>query len=139
MSRKKADMDQLTIDSTNAIKEGMSYGKYMATKKPTIPTITTTQSHDFSGYKHTCQFCRKEFVVYDRKVRKFCSDRCRERSYSFRKISYPKPKICPICGKEFMAETYRNKYCGEFCARVAQGQKVRQYMARKAEEAKCNG
>ena len=128
---KKVVMDQLTIDSTNAIKAGMSYGKYMATKKPTAyePVVV--------GIKHTCQHCGKEFIGYTKKVRKFCSDYCRETYYrEEKKLAFepePTKKICPICGKEFVAESHRNKYCSEFCKKVGSGQRANEYQARKKE------
>lgn len=130
---KSKELTQLDIDSSNAIKAGMSYGKYMAIKKS-----TKTTPQEVVGYKHICQHCGKEFVSKTRAVRKYCSDQCRERSYYPRK-TYPQTKTCPICGKEFMAETYRNRYCSEFCSKVAHCQNVKEYQARKSEEERCNG
>ena len=127
----KKEMDQLTKDAVAARKAGMTYGKYMATKNPTVIV------REPEGYKHTCLFCGKEFYIKHKKLRKYCSDLCREQYYQTKNKTML--KTCPICGKEFVAETYRNKYCGEFCSRVAQGQNVKNYIARKAEEAKCNG
>ncbi len=139
MGRKKK-LDQLTIDSTNAIKAGMSYGYYMALKKPKTVQRTYTQNPDFDGYKHTCKYCGKEFVIYHRKLRKYCSDECRQQSYLDNRKINPRKKTCPICGKEFIAETYRNKYCSEFCSRAGQVERVREYRERKAsKEAEGNG
>lgn len=137
MRKKKKELDQLTIDSTNAIKAGLSYGKYMAIKPKTDVPVPKIKSG--VEYQHTCEFCGKDFVTYTRQARKFCSDHCREQSYYEIKRVYPRPQICSICGKEFMAQTFRNKYCSEFCSKVAHGQRVKEYMARKAKEAKCNG
>lgn len=128
----KKQMDQLDIDASNAIKAGMTYGKYMAMKNP------TTIVREPEGQKHTCLFCGKVFYVTQKKVRKYCSDQCRELSYAHKRKE-PALKACPICGKEFVAETYRNKYCGEFCARVAQGQRCKEYQERKKKEARSNG
>ena len=114
---KKVVMDQLSIDSSNAIKAGMSYGKYMATKKPV--TITPQPV----GYKHTCQCCGKEFVTRYTRVRKYCSDQCREQYYRDLEKVGPYLKVCAICGKEFEAEHPRTKYCSSLCASMAKHQR----------------
>ena len=139
MGRKKRELDQLTIDSTNAIKAGLSYGKYMALYKPATTTYrgsTTVPEED--GIKHTCQGCGKVFYAQNRKLRKFCCGSCREAFYyrakRMREEMYSLEKVCPICGKAFTAETYRNKYCSEFCAKVGNGQRVKEYQARRKEE-----
>lgn len=133
MGRKKK-LDQLTIDSTNAIKAGMSYGYYMALKKHTTAQSERKSNPDFDGYKHTCEQCGKEFVIFHKKKRKYCSDQCRKQHYLDTKKIQIRKKICPICGKEFMPETYRNKYCSEFCSRAGQVDRVREYRERKMEE-----
>lgn len=130
MAKKK--MDQLTQDAVAAHKAGMSYGKYMATKNP--PTIVRKPE----DYKHTCAFCGKEFYSKTKAVRKYCSDKCRQ-DYYYRTKHELIVKTCPICGKEFAAETNWNKYCGEFCANVAQAQRSREYQQRKKMEAEGNG
>lgn len=130
----KEDMDKLSQDSCDAIKAGMSYGKYMAMKgsaKVTRPTPAPT------GYYHVCQHCGKEFYVEDRKTRKFCSDRCRQLSYYVPKIKTA-TKVCPTCGKEFVTTKKHQKYCGEFCAKVAKSKNGIAYRARMREE-RANG
>lgn len=128
---KKVVMDQLTIDSTNAIKAGMSYGKYMALKKPVNPEPVVL------GIKHTCQHCGKDFYATNRKPRKFCCDSCREDYYREVKKMEADPetveKTCPICGKVFIAKNYRYRYCSEFCKKVGQGQRVKEYQERRKE------
>ena len=127
-------MDKLSQDSCDALKAGMSYGKYMAMKgsaNVTRPTPAPT------GYYHVCQHCGKEFYVEDRKARKFCSDRCRELSYYVPKIKTA-TKICPICGKEFVSTKSQQKFCGEFCAKVAKSQKIRAWKE-KMKEARADG
>ena len=117
----KDEMDKLSQDSCDALKAGMSYGKYMALKgstKVTRPTPAPT------GYYHVCQYCGKEFYVPDKKPRKFCGDRCRELSYYVPKIKTA-TKVCQICGKEFVSTKSQQKFCCEFCARVAKTQKRR--------------
>lgn len=131
---KKVEMDKLSQDSCDALKAGMSYGKYMAMKgsaKVTRPTPAPT------GYYHVCQHCGKEFYTDTRQPRKFCSDRCRELSYYVPKIKTAH-RICPICDKEFVTTKGQQKYCGEFCAKVAKSNNLIAYRAIKR-EARANG
>ena len=131
---KKVEMDKLSQDSCDALKAGMSYGKYMAMKgtaNVTRPIPAPT------GYYHVCQHCGKEFYTDTRQPRKFCSDRCRELSYYVPKIKTAH-RICPICGKEFVTTKGQQKYCGEFCANVAKSQRIREWKE-KMEEARANG
>lgn len=124
---KKVVMDQLTIDSTNAIKAGMSYGKYMAMKNPTKITKPA-----LSGYKYICHHCGKEFYAKVKGIHKYCSVECREAFYSKSRPNGPVLKTCLTCGKEFMSKTYQNKYCSVFCRRVAQNEQAKAYQKRKA-------
>lgn len=133
MGRSKKAMDQLSIDASNALKAGMSYGKYMATKKQTSATVPVQ-----SGYKHTCPICGNEFVTNTKNARKYCSDECKQNAVYKRKRQYPKPRVCDICGKEFMATHWRSRYCSEFCLKVGQSERVKECLARK-KEAKSNG
>lgn len=126
---KKVVMDQLSIDSSNAIKAGMTYGKYMATKKPV--TIKTPEN---LGYKHTCNCCGKEFYTNKLKLRKFCDDQCREQYYRDLERVPPTIKVCPICGVEFEAPS-RYKYCTDFCAKIAKSNQSKDWQARKKEAA----
>ena len=132
---KKKTMDQLSIDASNALKAGMSYGKYMATKKQTSATVPVQ-----SGYKHTCPVCGNEFVTYIKNARKYCSDDCKHKAdyKRKRKRQYPMPRVCDICGKEFMATHWHSRYCSEFCVKVGQSERVKECLARK-KEAKSNG
>lgn len=71
-------MDKLTRDAIDARKAGMTYGKYMAMKKPTIAEPVPVQE---PGVRHICLHCGKEFFETRRLVRKYCSRRCREAFY----------------------------------------------------------
>ena len=133
---KKVVMDQLTIDSTNAIKAGMTYGKYMAMKAQLSITHPLKSAEYDSDYRHICLNCKKEFIAKTRQPRKYCCDSCRdEYYYKMKSLEYPKIKACPICGNEFKALTFRNKYCKPFCSRVAQVRQQKTYYERKAEVA----
>lgn len=141
MGRKKKELSQLDIDASNAIKAGMSYGKYMAMKPKTDAPAPKKKSR--VEYRHTCPICGNDFVTYNRKLKKYCSDECRCRAWEIQRRKsnkYPKPRVCATCGKEFMATNWRNQYCSEPCADEAHRQKMRAYIAnRRAEEAKSNG
>ena len=127
MGKKKLEMDQLSIDSSNAIKAGLSYGKYIALYGHSKVHHQPTQA--LVGYKHNCQFCGKEFYVPDRRHQKFCSNICREKSYYATAIGPIEERTCPICGKVFMPNTRHQKYCGVFCAGVARRQRVKEKIA----------
>ena len=126
----KDEMDKLSKDSCDALKVGMSYGKYMAMKGP----VKVTPPEPTESYR-ICQYCGKEFYVPDNRKKKFCSDRCRELSYYEPKIKTFK-RICPICDKEFVTTKAQQKYCGELCAKVAKSQQLREYQT-KIREAKA--
>ena len=131
MGRKKKEMDQLSIDASNAIKAGMSYGQYMAMKPKKIePEI---KKKVVAGYIKTCPICGKEFSTHLR-VKKYCSDECKERSYY--KIKIPENKPCEVCGNEFAVRSSRSRYCCRRCADKAQRQRSKEYQARKREAAK---
>ena len=105
-------MDKLAQDSTDAIKAGMSYGKYMAMKKPVEVTMKD-ENH------YICEFCGKAFYTKYHKGQKYCSPECQEkakdRRQSERKKSEKPPiiKTCGICGKEFIGKKVQAKYCGD--------------------------
>lgn len=135
MGRKKVYIDQLTADSTNAIKAGLSYGKYIAlyghskVKQPDPEQV---------GYKHICQQCGKEFYVPTRRPQKFCSDLCRERSY-YAERKHFEERTCPICGNDFVPKTGHHKYCCESCSMVAKANREKAFRARMAAEVENNG
>ena len=139
MGRNKK-MDKLSQDSCDALEAGMSYGKYMAMKgptkvtppEPTEPNRICQQSEPTEPNR-ICQQCGKSFYVPDNRKKKFCSDRCRELSYYEPKIKTFK-RICPICNKEFVTTKAQQKYCGDFCARVAKTQMIREWKEKTKEE-----
>lgn len=58
-----------------------------------------------------CECCGKVFKQKNL-ANKFCSDRCRNRAFNYRKV-----KFCGKCGKEFHSYTADTKYCTE-CQKV---------------------
>lgn len=145
-------MDKLAIDATNAIKNGMSYGQYMAQKKPEIivPQKPNVEMRE-------CIRCGKLFSLNKRGggTKKYCSDECREKFYDERdskpetrtktntrtktrtktKVEQ-KPEIhktCPICGKDFIAIFRNHKYCCESCARFGKSERMKLVYQRKKE------
>lgn len=150
MGRKKGKLDKLSLDVIQCEKDGFGvhYGAWRAAQYEKGKGMTPAKPQ---GYKHTCLNCGNEFYSKANKPRKYCSEQCKNEYYRSlkRKVTEPKvkepkgntpvEKTCPICGKGFTAESYRNKYCGEFCARVGHVQRVQKYLERKAEGAKANG
>lgn len=67
--------DKLSIEATQALAAGMSYGKWKALG---IQADTKQkQEKDDSEYKRICYQCGKEFIRYHKKFVKFCSYECR--------------------------------------------------------------
>lgn len=110
-------MDKLSIDATNAINKGLSYGKYMAQKQPEI--IAPKKP---AGEIRFCVGCGCEFMPGKGggAHKKFCSGECRERYYNAqnsKRIWENKPHAaCAYCGKDFVQKTARNRFCCEDCA-----------------------
>ena len=117
----------------------MSYGQYMAMYHPVTEAPADKPAKREDGEKKVCQFCRKEFTAFHNRDRKYCSMECKEhadgksRRERKRAKTIPKPiaKTCLMCGKEFVAASYRNKYCGQFCASRAQAERSLVYFRRK--------
>lgn len=142
-------MDKLARDATNAIRKGMSYGQYMAQKKPEI--IIPTPPKDVE--MRECLRCGKLFPLNKQGSgkKKYCSDECREKFYAERdsktetgpknrtrtktKVKQ-KPEIhktCPICGKDFIAKFRNHKYCRESCASFGKSERMKLVYQRKKE------
>lgn len=141
--KKKVKLDKLSLDMIQCEKDGygVHYGAWRAAqdaKKVLSPPQAECKQPE--GYRHICQKCGKEFYTQNKKPRKFCSDQCREASYYKPKPKAKEPvkKTCPICGKDFMAETYRTKYCSPFCVKVAMGEATKRYQAKMAASAALN-
>lgn len=67
--------------------------------------------------KQYCKNCGKELVQTDgHRQKEFCCDNCRK-AYWHKKQKNTE-KMCPICGKKFIANDPRAKYCCDFCRLV---------------------
>lgn len=121
---KKVVMDQLAIDSTNAIKAGMSYGKYMAMKAQFGIKNPQKPDEEESELKaRACLNCGEEFTPRIRKDQKYCCDYCRNTFFERKKVrECATQKICPICGKAFTA--FYRKYCGPTCVTIGKRQQA---------------
>jgi hypothetical protein len=89
------------------------------------------------GYCSICRTCRyikdreylKKYPNYSREYYEKNIEKIKEYQYQYRlKNKKPlKPKICPVCGKEFIPESNNQKYCTSkgkgACARKAQYQR----------------
>lgn len=124
---KRKEMDKLSQDSCDALKAGMSYGKYMAMKGST----NATQQTNRKGNYHVCQFCGEKFSVPHKIAVKYCSERCRWSSYYAPKIKTV-TKICETCGNEFVTTKSQQKFCSEDCRRNAEKKRLAE--AKKKEE-----
>lgn len=68
-----SEQDRLSIESSMALAAGMSYGKWKALQKFTNTTQSTKREF---WVRRICEYCGKEFVQYDRRVRKYCNAVC---------------------------------------------------------------
>lgn len=115
----KKELDNLSRCANEALAAGMTYGKYMAQKayqeQKKQPQIL------LPGWK-TCPQCGKRFFPNHGK-RIYCSDLCGQnarqtaRNEKRAKDNPIQPKICAVCGKEFIPSrnSSRIKYCGTEC------------------------
>lgn len=122
--KKKVVMDQLTIVSTNAIKAGMSYGKYMAWKAQMgIKNPPKPDEEEVAMNKRTCLNCGEEFTPRIRKDQKYCCDYCRNTFFERKKVTdRAVQKTCPVCGNLFVA--FYRKYCGPSCVTIGKRQQA---------------
>ena len=70
-------MDNLAKDAFMAKQNGMSYGKYMATKKPAYKTEDAPPRG--AKVKFVCAVCGSVFYRYDRRAQKYCSLKCKQK------------------------------------------------------------
>jgi len=75
-----------------------------------------------------CAICGKEFE--GKTTAKYCCKECyieaQKRIRDFKKNSYEKLRVCPVCGKSFMSK-YR-KYCTNECSSIAEKVVMKEYM-----------
>ena len=71
-------MDNLAKDAFMAKQNGMSYGKYMATKKPAYKAADSAPRG--AKMELVCAVCGKKFYRYDRRFQKYCSRQCKDKN-----------------------------------------------------------
>ena len=76
-------MDNLAKDAFMARQKGMSYGRYMATKKPGPVKKSPINSGNANCY---CARCGKSFVKQNKLRQKYCSDMCYRQARSEREL-----------------------------------------------------
>lgn len=132
MARHKK-MDKLSRWACEALALGMRYGDYVAKYHPPGSAPAPVKEKPKVGTTHTCEYCGEEFTQYDKVRRKYCCEAHREAAYR-KQIAKPQERVktCPVCGKEFVAESFRIKYCSPFCSRVVHTERVREYRHRRA-------
>ena len=72
--------DRLDIEAAMATKAGMSYGMWKAMHPMSAIPIKPEPEVDDS-YKRICAHCGKDFVVKDRRAKKYCNDECRDNAW----------------------------------------------------------
>lgn len=73
--------------------------------------------------KFYCRNCGKELIQTDgHRQKEFCCDNCRKAYWHNRQKN--KEKVCPICGRKFIAKDPRTKYCSDFCKRFGRMCKI---------------
>ena len=74
----------------------------------TRKSITSEKTADVSLF---CMTCGKKLErTVGKRPKKFCSDACRIYYWNNNRLERY-PRVCPICGKEFVAKEKRTKYC----------------------------
>ena len=70
---KNKEPDKLAQDVHCAIAAGMSYGQYMAMKKPTSPA-----ARKIDKKTGVCVWCGKTFIQAHSNKKKYCDEYCKE-------------------------------------------------------------
>lgn len=116
----KRKPDQLDIDSTAAIEAGMSYGKYMATKKP-----VRIEKPKPEGKRFVCKCCGEVFYRSANYAYQFCSEGCRDKWQDIKDREDKTVAKCAICGNVFIPRSVNSKYCSDDCRTAAQYESTR--------------
>lgn len=75
---KKNKPDKLARENAQALAAGMSYGKWKALQ-PVTPIKPKRPAEAY--IERVCVQCGCTFVCYNKKERKYCGDRCRNKAY----------------------------------------------------------
>ena len=87
----KKEPDQLSKDSTAALKANMSYGKWKALQWEKEGRPVPQKEAEDPEANTICRYCGKGFVGKTRRVRVFCSDEC--------KYAHQQMKRREMCGQ----------------------------------------
>lgn len=78
-------------------------------------TRKSIQAEKTADVSQFCPNCGKKLEHTDgRRQKKFCSDACRIFYWNNNRLERY-PRLCPVCGKSFMAQEKRTKYCSLDC------------------------
>lgn len=110
-----------------AVKDGISYGNWMASHK--IAVVTPLPIVLDSAKTKKCKWCGKEFIS-SRSTKAYCSDDCRKAKSDAiaRKRKRPgspetdkdwihEKRVCVICGKVFVPTAKQQISCSAACSR----------------------
>jgi hypothetical protein len=96
-------MDNLAKDAFLARQNGMSYGKYMATKKPAERKVPAKKKEPKIGSCETtcyCARCGKAFEKKTKSRQKYCSEECMKKTRSERELERYRKKKAKNAGNE---------------------------------------
>ncbi len=80
-----------------------------------------------------CKICNKPFEGHYRKNAVFCSQECRDKWIELYKTEKAdkNPRSCKCCGKKFIPDNYKRKFCSKICRRKSEREQ-----SRKAQQAR---
>ena len=134
----KTKIENMRRNGLKAVKIAQELGLPYNTVKSYLRRAGITRknisSEKTADVKLFCPICGMRITkIPGRKGRRFCSDACRIYYWNNTRLERY-PKVCPTCGKEFVAREKRTKYCCEKC--YHEGRKGH---ARKKQSDQCAG
>ena len=108
-------------------KEGLGYrriAKVLDILPDTVKAFLKRHPCDNNNY---CLCCGKPIVQTDKRKRKFCSQKCKDKYWSKKTTHDPKyleKRICNECGRSFFAHPSRMRiYCSRECFQMCESKK----------------